>query len=1441
MRRFVPITLLSLVLGCDGQPTGLPLSARSNEAVSDATHSGNPHFYLLPPLVKQPSYTGTFDGSLSPRVSICEWNASRSACAAVIAEFPFGAAEGRVAKDAVGEKYYVNWKTTDCLGGPCALDPAKVYRIRFFVGAAQLGFADVSVVANGSELRDVATSEVIGLVDGKTLPIKFRIELGAVAVVGSSGSISVGAGGGLVAAADGKTSLDIPAGALGISTPITIQPVTSPPEGAGPWAQVVDLGPSGTSFDAPVTLTVSYDPSGLPTNLPDSAFAIFTLVDGSWEAVPGAVVNRADHSISAPISHFSYYTAGIIATNSSLVTQPTTITLGQSTFVTARFLVCCWSGVVRPVTNTWVTWGKTNNAVNADTDRTRTDSNGFTTQRFTGVTAGQADVLAGIRSGPSSSFQTSLLRLTVVPPLVMLAAHGNSPGLFADSVRAIGVNQAFGLYTRIPAALAAPLTISLSHRSSTVLPGLVGSLTIPTGATTSPGATVIGRARGGDTIIATAPGYAPDTIVVTVGTGRMRVAGWPASLGIGDSAAVKVEPMDPSGRYNDGGYGIMYGLSPSANLRLSNGNSVISSIPIIDATYSTATFYVKAVGGGPATLVVSEPNSATETVSLDVVGQPLVLQPKTVTSVPGWVIGQTVTVATPMSVDLALSLSSLDQIIVAEPGTGNYTYGGQTGAYVLRAGSTSKGFNVFGLSGIGVNRLVASAPGMSPDTSVVTLVKGVLRVDGWPTSLQVGDSVALQVQVSDSLGRLGQLAYPISLALSGSGIAFSIGGTPITSVEIPQSVSPTFYLKATATGSRSISIANPDYRTYTNTFTATAPPAIVLSDFGTGTAPFRKYGLRQGTGIFAMVPNIVSSPVTVTLTHTNTTVANSTGPTVTIKAGFASEGFTVVAGTVPGRDTLIASAPGYSPDTLVIETDVGGVLVIDWPTSLAYGDSAAIRIRPMNQDSTMIDNAWFTTFALSSNGRLSFSRNGAPITSIAVPDGSSSTPVFYVKGIGGGVGTMNVTNAWYETSPYSVPVTNPPSISASPTTLTIRVQQGQVGQATINVTNGGGATLTGLEVTAFSDYFVGGLYPWITASLSATTAPSTITITAAPPINTFAQTYQTRFGLIAPGAVPGELIFYSIFIDVTPAPPTFTVQSLGVLGGSGSSEALTINGSGRIVGYSNQMGFYRDASAGSPTQVPNPIGDIWAAYDVNAAGVIAWSQPYTGYTWNPSNNALVGPPPGPFAQNNRRTIFALNNTGLILACSDNGAFAQNYVWDVAANTTTLIPGAYNVCLGRINDAGVAVANADPGAGGTARLWNQATQSVTVIPSLGGVTMGRDLNASSITVGRSDVGGRRHAFRYDPATGVTRDLGTLGGLESEAVGINDAGDIVGWSLNAAGQKRGFIWNHVTERMYELPPLPGDVESGANDINQNGVIVGYSAGAGGIHIAARWTPK
>ena len=73
-----------------------------------------------------------------------------------------------------------------------------------------------------------------------------------------------------------------------------------------------------------------------------------------------------------------------------------------------------------------------------------------------------------------------------------------------------------------------------------------------------------------------------------------------------------------------------------------------------------------------------------------------------------------------------------------------------------------------------------------------------------------------------------------------------------------------------------------------------------------------------------------------------------------------------------------------------------------------------------------------------------------------------------------------------------------------------------------------------------------------------------------------------------------------------------------------------------------------------------------------------------------------------------------------------------------------------------------------------------------------------------------------------------DLGTLGGAKASASGINEDGDIVGFSDLASGQSHAFLYKD--DVMYDLGTLGGTI-SNANAINNNGEIAGRSTLANG----------
>jgi alpha-tubulin suppressor-like RCC1 family protein len=183
MRR-APRSLLVVcslsALACDPDVTGIPQGVAPALEILDGAHLGETHFFFLPPIVPQPVFAGVTDAALSPEVRVCEWDGI--ACGAVVAAFSMtdGTASEVIRYDAVAEHYLVNWHTDRCAWGACALDPDQDYRLRVLVGSLELGHADVDVVSSGRELRNVQTNEYIGLLNGRTLPVKFRIEQGIV-------------------------------------------------------------------------------------------------------------------------------------------------------------------------------------------------------------------------------------------------------------------------------------------------------------------------------------------------------------------------------------------------------------------------------------------------------------------------------------------------------------------------------------------------------------------------------------------------------------------------------------------------------------------------------------------------------------------------------------------------------------------------------------------------------------------------------------------------------------------------------------------------------------------------------------------------------------------------------------------------------------------------------------------------------------------------------------------------------------------------------------------------------------------------------------------------------------------------------------------------------------------------------------------------------------
>ena len=194
---------------------------------------------------------------------------------------------------------------------------------------------------------------------------------------------------------------------------------------------------------------------------------------------------------------------------------------------------------------------------------------------------------------------------------------------------------------------------------------------------------------------------------------------------------------------------------------------------------------------------------------------------------------------------------------------------------------------------------------------------------------------------------------------------------------------------------------------------------------------------------------------------------------------------------------------------------------------------------------------------------------------------------------------------------------------------------------------------------------------------------------------------------------------------------------------------------------------------------------------------------------------------------NNSYAYDINTYGQIVGSANNVYGADQGFLYSNGNMTT--PGAHYYRA--INDSGEIIGQAWQGGlssgGGGMRAFISTNGAITDLGTLGGnESSATGINNLGQVVGQSRVVGgglNNHAFLY--SGGVMTDLGTLGGASSVAAGINDSGQIVGLSSQAGlgSQDTAFLYHNGT--MTDLGNLGGGT-SGAYAINASGQIVGTS---------------
>jgi hypothetical protein len=643
---------------------------------------------------------------------------------------------------------------------------------------------------------------------------------------------------------------------------------------------------------------------------------------------------------------------------------------------------------------------------------------GAATASIHGVAAGSAWLVAtapGVSADSLRYTVEALPRAAFIPPArrFVIGAGQRSGGDIAMPNLAqlsLGTTDGYSRGTNVT------LRIARRHPSVAVVPE---SLLVPANAVYLP-FEVRGLVPGVDTLVATAPGYDPDTLELVVTRLRLLAPFVPAAVTVPDGGWVGIALGDTAGTRHypaadvpfvvtssnrsvadpprpspmpagyPGDWDILFGARNTGRavitIRDSAGLGAPLSVPItvvLDTSlawrhYATilpfALGFRQRVGGGEYYLGRNKIPEATVRIE---------------SSDPG-----IVTFPSEVTIPSNLDLWSVDPVVAGS-----------------RAGTVT---------------VTASAPGYR--STSLTFSVGVPRFKiTADDAFRIGARVLIKVHLVDPQGTERMTDEPVTVSLATPDGGAQLDSTTLT-IPAGRSYDSTTVV-VTGFGQRTIVASDRrglSYAYLPDTLRTSVPvQQLRLGAAGAGEpVPAIAAALVDSVLLVRTPPLAGALPVTIRCTGSRVVCPGS----VTIPAG-TEWVYAPLAGLALGADTVAATASGYAGDTARVEVVEARVALEGLPSQMKTGDSVGVRLVLHNRQDRPRPAAALVAFTLAPSG-LAVSDGTRAISSISVQAGELASPVFYLRAVAAGPATLSVGNLLFEVLTASSSVTAAPGAGA---------------------------------------------------------------------------------------------------------------------------------------------------------------------------------------------------------------------------------------------------------------------------------------------------------------------------------------------------------------------------------------------------------------------------